>query len=554
MTLNRQFFYSIVFVYISCFGFSAHGQELSNYGCITHYTNLEGFFSEPPGDSTFSVSPEGIFLKNGSTHPVRIAMLGIACYQEFLVTNDSVYFKRMQNQLHYFRDSSYWDFAFDGKGIGLPYSTDYHDLKAPWYSGMAQGLALSFLLRNRELTGDTSLDQTMHKIAYFMVQPEEQGGTLSMHDTEPWIELYPNSAVAKHVLNGSINGFIGLYEYCKVFPGNTRLETLRDRCYEVYRDRLPLFTNTGWSRYDLSGNFCNPLYLRYQIYEMLQLFQLLNDDLFRRQALLWSALLGGKVYDNGINTHKNIYFDISRKVTPGPGGWQVPVYDSLAQPASIKKLTVFDELNELKEYLQIPQDTTYKNGEHRFIIIDLDNATSFQYLKMPFESRAHELSISLYYKSGNSLKELKTIGHQLSDQFWHAQTISDHPEKKYDQIIIKFEGKGAVTTKYPQPVLIDTTALKLPWFGHYQTLGIPMEAGKIYQFTLENYQVKYLRVFYKGAAELNQLDDANYLPTIFLENAQFIPAKTGYYQFMICYELENLVSIVDMLRYSVLNR
>ncbi|GEM_PF-4654582 len=541
---------TLVFFLIFFSSFWAQSQKLKSYTSILRHTDLNAYLNDST-DATFSISPTGIFLNNGSFDPIRITTLGIACYEAYLESDDAKYERHVQNQLLYFRDDANLNQAFDGKGIGLPCNIDVGE--SPRYSGTVQGLALSFLLRNRELNSDTSLDQTIHKIAYFMAQPAEFGGTTSSFKDAPWIEEYPVSEGSKHTLSGSIHGFIGLYEYAQVFPGNTALENLLQRLKDVYFDRLPLFISGGEIYSDLSGNVCDQTDAEQQVFTLLHMFEVLGNDIFRRQALLTAALIDEKEYAPKSNTYFNTQLTISKEVAPGPGGWLVTQFDSIARPVT-KEEFVFDDQYALHDYLGLPTDSikVVKSEESRYVVLELNDFKRFQYLQTAFESRTNELFISLHEVEGDRLKDITTVSHQLSNQFWHGQIVSDSPEKKRRQLIFKFTGKGSRTVKQLETTLIDTAELSLPMFGHYQTLSIPMEAGKTYQFTLDNFQVKYLRVFYKGAASLSQLDQADYSSNIIMETSKFKPTKTGVYQFLICYERDNLISIVDMLRYIVL--
>ena len=505
-------------------------------------------------NTTFSKDDRNILLRDGEFyHPVALCVYGIACHQAFLDTKDSSYYKNMVDQVKYFQDSSLWDVHFDGKGIGLPYHMDFHDLKAPWYSGMAQGLSLSFLLRYRELTGDTSLDQTMKRIVYFMIQPEKSGGTISNINTEPWIELYPNSLTARHVLNGSLNGFIGLYEYSTVFEIDKSVSDLLLQCYSVYKNRLPLFTDNGWARYDLGTRYCNPIYMRYQIYEVKQMYELFGDDDFRRQTLLWAALLNGKAYDDGLNTLKSYDHHISKMAEPGPGGWQFVSFTDSIEKVKIKSQHAFKDFSLLNKRLGITEQNGIKksNAETQFILFEFGKKELFQYLQLSYQGSAQELNIRLYSKIGQDLVELSTIKHQLSDSFWHGEITQNAPPEGYENLIVELEGKDAQTVEQILPSFYDTSDVELPWFGHYQTENMYLEKGKTYNFTLDNYQVKYLKIFYKFDKDASQADFADYSPYNILNSTSFSPKETGFYKFLVSYERENLISIVDMLRYTL---
>ena len=128
-------------------------QELMQYSCFVDRVFVDEF--EKMKGKSFDKN--GIIRQNNRYHPLTIVQYGILCHNEFLETGDSTYYYKCTNQVAYFKDSTKINYLFDDKGIGLPYNFKANDLKPPWYSGMTQGYAISFLLRYYELTRDNSL-------------------------------------------------------------------------------------------------------------------------------------------------------------------------------------------------------------------------------------------------------------------------------------------------------------------------------------------------------------------------------------------------------------
>lgn len=106
-----------------------------------------------------------------------IAQYGMLAYYEFQKSKDSLYYWQITDQIKYFKDTSMVDIIMNGKGMGLPYTFNYKDMKANWYSGMTQGYATSFLLRYFDLTKDSTILPIIDKIIYLLISPVEEGGT-----------------------------------------------------------------------------------------------------------------------------------------------------------------------------------------------------------------------------------------------------------------------------------------------------------------------------------------------------------------------------------------
>ncbi len=165
-------------------------QELARYSCLVDRVKIKEF--EKSFNRTFDKS--GVLLSKGQYHGLAIAQFGILSYYEFLETGDSVYYNHVINQARFFKDSTKVHAKFEGKGIGIPYHKKFGDLEAPWYSGMTQGYAISFLLRYFDLTGDEESLPLIKKLLYFLKLPQSEGGTISITDKGfKWIEEYPNS-------------------------------------------------------------------------------------------------------------------------------------------------------------------------------------------------------------------------------------------------------------------------------------------------------------------------------------------------------------------------
>ena len=144
--------------------FQFKSQTLKYYSSLLDRTDISGF------ESTRSFDKNGVILSKKKYHPLSVAVYGVLSYYNFKESNDSSYYFKSIDQVKYFKDSTKVNLLFDGKGIGLPYKVNFWDLKAPWYSGMTQGYAISYLLRYYELTKDEIVVPIIQKIAYTLIQ------------------------------------------------------------------------------------------------------------------------------------------------------------------------------------------------------------------------------------------------------------------------------------------------------------------------------------------------------------------------------------------------
>jgi heparosan-N-sulfate-glucuronate 5-epimerase len=258
-----------------------------------------------------------VFSGKTSYHPLSIVQFGMLSFYHFKTTNDSVYYRHFMNQVAYFKDTTMVNYYNDGQHIGLPYTFDYKDLKAPWYSGMTQGWAIAFLLRYYYHTLDEEIVPVIKKIGQFMIQPVEKNGTISKTpEGYTWIEEYPNSKQKPQVLNGFINGLIGLKEYCDFFPEDTMAKRIHDESLQSLLTLLHKYDTPGWSNYDRKNSPLNNQYLQYQLFEIIDLYNVYGLQQFLDQMKLW-CYYGYKKYMN--EKHKQFRlnnFDVSAKAEP----------------------------------------------------------------------------------------------------------------------------------------------------------------------------------------------------------------------------------------------
>ena len=132
-------------------------------------------------------------------------------------------------------DERYLDFVYlyarklaevgirEDNGIYLPYTFDfalhvgreYDVMMAPWYSGLAQGAALSFFSRAFETIADPYLKGIADSLfnTFLLMDTESDAWTACVDSLGYyWIEEYPFSPKT-HVLNGFLTAIFGLHDY-----------------------------------------------------------------------------------------------------------------------------------------------------------------------------------------------------------------------------------------------------------------------------------------------------------------------------------------------------
>ena len=288
-------------------------QSLPRYTCVTKQINPDLWINE----FKRGLDTAGILTQDNEYHPLSISIFGILHYEHFLETGDSISRQHVINQYKYFLRTPNFIYTADSLGIGLPYLKVFKDLKPPWYSGMTQGVAMSFLLRYYLLSRDEHALTLVKKLAHFMIQPVDLGGTISRtHEGYTWIEEYPNSLKSPQVLNGFINGLIGLYEYIQFFPEDTLARRIHDECYQSMLNSIHLYDTHNWTTYNRRTTAVNNSYMLYEMAELEHLYEIYEEPQLRRQLMIWSYM-GYNKRDTVLRFYLNKDYQFGIRMAPG---------------------------------------------------------------------------------------------------------------------------------------------------------------------------------------------------------------------------------------------
>ncbi|WP_345762048.1 cell wall-binding repeat-containing protein [Diaminobutyricibacter sp. McL0608] len=231
------------------------------------------YSDRPPVDvnsSSVKVDSTGLVIytrrDNGARadHPVAYAQYGISALLEYQKTGNTLWLNRAIRQgqqliaIHTVSNGSWW----------FPYSFPwtYYDrtLKAPWYSGMAQGEVLSLFVRLAEATHDSVWDNAANKtVTSFTQQHSASAPWVSLAiDHHLYFEEYAGNQPPLLVLNGHIFALFGLYDYWR-HTGNATVAGLIDGAATTVLERmLPAVRVVGGvSYYCVQAVYCqSPLW------------------------------------------------------------------------------------------------------------------------------------------------------------------------------------------------------------------------------------------------------------------------------------------------------
>ncbi|NXB70360.1 GLCE epimerase, partial [Donacobius atricapilla] len=184
----------------------------------------------------------------------------------------------------------------------------FKSLDPGWYSAMAQGQAMSTLVRAYQLTKEPAyLGAALRATAPFKLPAEQRGVKAVFMNRHEWYEEYPTSP-SSFVLNGFMYALIGLYDLKETAGEKLGREArlLYERGMASLKAMLPLYDTGSGSVYDLRhfmlGTAPNLARWDYHTTHINQLQLLASVDdapLFRDFVKRWKSYLrGGRAKHN----------------------------------------------------------------------------------------------------------------------------------------------------------------------------------------------------------------------------------------------------------------
>jgi hypothetical protein len=160
------------------------------------------------------------------------------------------------------------------------------------YSALAQGEAISVLVRAHAMTDDLSFIECAKKAYKLMMQPVEQGGCSYYDDDRIYLEEYPENPRSS-VLNGWIYAVFGLYDFM-IATNDTDVRNVLERTLKTLVHSLKSYDTGYWTLYDRHGTIASPSYHALHIV-LLDALILITDGIikdsenFRKYSVKWNG-------------------------------------------------------------------------------------------------------------------------------------------------------------------------------------------------------------------------------------------------------------------------
>ncbi len=224
-------------------------------------------------------------------NPITTSQLGLHALSRYARTGKQEYLdislaqaRWLLNRVQPWANGSLaWVYDFD---------LDFYGPKAPWISAMAQGEAVSLLLRIHPFLKDDRCLEVPPRAMIPFSHPVHRGGVMTRFpDGSPFFEEYPTRPPSM-VLNGFIFSLIGLYEYASFFQ-DASAGTLFEEAVRGLRNNLHRYDTGFWNYYDLhpTRRLASPMYIRVHIQLLNILTRLTGEAYFAAVAERWQRYL-----------------------------------------------------------------------------------------------------------------------------------------------------------------------------------------------------------------------------------------------------------------------
>lgn len=231
-------------------------------------------------------------------NPIAIAQWGLGNYNIWHETKSNHHYKNFINCADWLVENlesnnfgyKVWMHLFD---------FEYRDtLRAPWYSGLAQGQGISVLIRALKETNDSKYKQAVDEaIKVFDVSTDSGGVNYVDSSGDSWIEEYIVHPPT-HILNGFIWGLWGLYDY-GTFMNDEKVLIKYNSYVDTLIKNLDKYDTGFWSLYEHSGTWlgmiASTFYHKLHIVQLKVLYQLTKIKKFSETSEKWESYLASPI-------------------------------------------------------------------------------------------------------------------------------------------------------------------------------------------------------------------------------------------------------------------
>lgn len=207
---------------------------------------------------------------------IEIFQYGLGAYDLYLQRGSDTYLQKT---------FACADWAIANQENNGGWKTFAHENKEYPYSAMAQGEAVSLLLRAYKACQNEAYLKSAQKAVEFMLTPVENGGVTKYDGEKVFLMEYLYLPL---VLNGWVFSIWGLFDYCKIID-DAKAKNILDRTLTTLKQKLPDFDTGYWSKYEESKMIASPFYHKLHIAQLKVMYDLTGDAIYKKFAERWDC-------------------------------------------------------------------------------------------------------------------------------------------------------------------------------------------------------------------------------------------------------------------------
>jgi hypothetical protein len=252
--------------------------------------------SVQPKSHGIHIDENGIPYVNYGEWETKFSRLGIQRNPVTIIHTSMDYYNTRNTE--YFINNVNWlvDNAVKKDGFStFEYGYDWptYNLKQPWRSAMANGEALTPLVKAHEITGDMLYLYTAKELLNsFFVKVEDGGVTYKDSYSSWWYEEYVADNIGakeSRVLNGMLFALIGVYEYYK-YTNDMDAKLIFDKGVNSVKENLAKYdAGNGYSFYDILHNPPDKYHLIH-VDLLNRLYDITHEEIFREYSEKWTEI------------------------------------------------------------------------------------------------------------------------------------------------------------------------------------------------------------------------------------------------------------------------
>ena len=196
---------------------------------------------------------------------IQIFQYGLGAYDLYLQTNDKKFLNRFYKAVDWAANNINENGSID--------TFSFLNDKFP-YSSMAQGEAISLLLRAYVNSNNTKYLVLAKKALKFMLTDIKDGGTAIFENEKIYLKEYCDKPI---VLNGFVFSLFGFYDYV-IIDDSKELKVLFQKCLDGLINILPQCDLKYWSKYDTDKKVASPFYHKLHISLLSVVYEISNNE------------------------------------------------------------------------------------------------------------------------------------------------------------------------------------------------------------------------------------------------------------------------------------